>query len=176
MSKTEEQVRTLWKEVFGDSDSFIEHFMSRYYSRENLLFVEEEGTIQSMLHLIPFHYKGCRIGVVYALATASASRSKGYATLLLRRAIERAASEGYIAIALIPAEESLFSYYHRLGFTGKYRVDFLLPDDFDFGIDDKENQWLTIMPLTDNNLLPVNEEEITLARESTIAINKNHNS
>lgn len=176
MSNTEEQVRTLWKEVFGDSDSFIEHFMNRYYRRENLLSVEEEGTLQSMLHLVPFHYKSNRIGVVYALATASASRSKGYATLLLRRAIERAASEGYIAIALIPAEESLFTYYKRQGFAGKYRVNFILPDDFDFGIDDKENQRLTIMPIIDKNPLPVNEEEITLVWESTIAINKNHNS
>ena len=166
MSSMEEQVRTLWKEVFGDSEDFIEQFFGRYYSRENLLYIEENGTLQSMLHLVPFHYKGSRIGVVYALATAPASRSKGYATLLLRRAVERATAEDYAAIALIPAEESLFAYYSRQGFTGRYRVEFILPDGFDFGIDDKENQWLTVMPIKDKEQLPALESSITLAWEA----------
>ena len=147
MSKIEDNCRALWKEVFGDSDSFIEHFMSHYYRRENFLYIEEEGELQSMLHLVPFRNNGNTIGIIYALATTAVSRSKGYATLLLQRAKERALSLGYTAIALIPAQASLFNYYNKRGFTGKYRVEFILPDDFDFGIDDKENQWLAIMPL-----------------------------
>ena len=50
MKSIEEQVHTLWKEVFGDSDSFIGQFMGRYYSKENLLSIEEDGKLQSMLH------------------------------------------------------------------------------------------------------------------------------
>ena len=152
MKSIEEQVHTLWKEVFGDSDCFIGQFMNRYYSKENLLYIEEGGTLRSMLHLVPFNCNGKTIGVVYALATAASARSKGYATQLLQRAAETATGRGYAAIALIPAQESLFPYYRRQGFEGKYRVEFSLPDDFDFGIDDKENQWLIIMPLTEKAL------------------------
>lgn len=161
MKSIEEQVHTLWKEVFGDSDCFIGQFMNRYYSKENLLFIEEGGTLRSMLHLVPFNCNGKIIGVVYALATAASARSKGYATQLLQRAAETATKRGYAAIALIPAQESLFPYYRRQGFEGKYRVEFNLPDDFDFGIDDKENQWLTIMPLTEK-ALPSTDSHITL--------------
>lgn len=152
MKSIEEQVQALWKEVFGDSDCFIGQFMERYYIRENLLYIEEGGTLLSMLHLVPFSCNGRTIGIVYALATAAPARSRGYATRLLQRAAETATGRGYAAIALIPAEEALFPYYRRQGFGGKYRVAFCLPDDFDFGIDDKENQWLIIMPLTEKAL------------------------
>lgn len=165
MKSIEEQVHTLWKEVFGDSDSFIGQFMERYYSKENLLSIEEEGKLQSMLHLVPFWCEGKRIGIVYALATAPASRSKGYATQLLQRAIERAWTLGYAAVALIPAQESLFGYYHKRGFSGKYRVEFIVPDDFDFGIDDKGNQWLTIMPVTGIAVPNIKGDTITLTWE-----------
>lgn len=162
MKSIEEQVHTLWKEVFGDSDIFIGQFMNRYYSKENLLYIEEGGALLSMLHLVPFSCNGKIIGVVYALATAASARSKGYATQLLQRAAETATKRGYAAIALIPALESLFPYYRRQGFGGKYRVEFCLPDDFDFGIDDKENQWLTIMPLT-GEPLTADGSTVTLA-------------
>lgn len=162
MSKIDEQCRALWKEAFGDNDSFIEQFMNRYYNPENLLHIGTEKKLFSMLHLIPFDYNNGTIGIIYALATATEERSRGYATILIQRAIETAQKRGYTHIALIPASEQLFSYYNKRGFKGKYRVEFILPDDFDFGIDDKENQWLTVMPLLECSPLPSTKHPIVL--------------
>ena len=165
MNNIEDKCRALWSEVFGDSSSFIEQFMSRYYKRKNLLYIEEDGALCSMLHLVPFTHNSSTIGIVYALATAPSSRSKGYATRLLQLAIKTAKERNYTHIALIPAEPELFSYYSKQGFTGKYRVEFTLPDNFDFGIDDKENQWLTIYPIEQSlSSLPL-DKTITLAWE-----------
>ncbi len=45
--------RQLWKDVFGDDDTFIDIFLVRFYEPERMRSVVEEGRLVAMLHLIP---------------------------------------------------------------------------------------------------------------------------
>ncbi|MGM9648334.1 MAG: GNAT family N-acetyltransferase [Eubacteriales bacterium] len=140
-------LQTLWQEVFGDPPAFIRGFYAAFGTYCAIL-AEENGQVMGMIHPLPvtLAQKGqCTPGVyVYALATAPAHRGKGIAALLLEAAENTpfAASPtltgaerigltvreaGRPAFSLlIPAEESLFSYYRRRGYHRPARV---LADD-----------------------------------------------
>ena len=146
MSNTQERAcHELWKEVFGDSDSFIAQFMHNYYKKSNMFSIEENGRLVSMLHLITFNCNGHNVGYIYAVATAAEARKRGHATQLLREAIAEAQERGLAALLLIPADEKLREYYSRLGFKGSYHIEFSTPDNFDFG---NEHNNASLLPLT----------------------------
>lgn len=153
----------LWKEVFGDSDEFISSFITDFYNADNMLSIEQDGKIQSMLHVVPFDYNGSKVAYIYAVATTASERGKGYAGLLIRRAIEKAKNEGYKAVFTLPADDGLVSFYSQFGFKGRYAVTFETKNDFDFGTGEKEKDIAMVLPL---------ESDFTLATESKITLRK----
>ncbi len=159
-SDIKKQCQLLWKEVFGDSDEFIKQFMARYFSHEGMFCIEQDGKLQSMLHLVPFELDGMPVAYMYAVATAAEARGKGYATKLIGQAVKKAKAEGYKAIATLPADEGLHGFYARFGFCGKYRTKFVIPDGFDFGTGDSEKD-ITEMLALDKSFM-VQEKDITL--------------
>ncbi|MBO7302507.1 MAG: GNAT family N-acetyltransferase [Bacteroidaceae bacterium] len=144
----QEECTALWKEVFGDEEEFILSFMQNYYEKSNMLYIEENGKLLSMLHLIPFEFKSLKVGYIYALATATDARGRGFASTLIKKAIEKARSNGFAALVTLPAEEKLHNYYNRFGFKGKYKTLFHTPDNFDFGTGDKEKDFVTVLELS----------------------------
>ncbi len=140
--------KTLWQEAFGDEESFIDRFLMHHYRSEQMLKIEAQGALASMLHLIPFEGEGGeRIGYIYGVATAAEFRNRGYATQLLQEAIERGREAGFDALALIPAREELRRYYERLGFAGQYPLHLHAADGFDFGTGTEEQDLAMIYPL-----------------------------
>lgn len=154
----------LWKEVFGDSEDFILSFMEHHYSNSRMLCIERDGKLLSMLHLIPFTFKGSRIAYIYAVATDKEARGKGYATTLITQAIEKARKEGYKAVITLPADENLHIFYSRFGFKGKYAVKFKTPDNFDLGTGDASKDFACAL-LLDNSLKKLFEEGKTIILE-----------
>ena len=144
----EEQCTALWKEVFGDEEEFILSFMQNYYEKSNMLYIEENGRLLSMLHLIPFELEGREVGYIYAVATATDARGRGLASQLIEEAIEKARKKGFAAVITLPAEETLHEFYSRFGFKGKYKTLFHTPDNFDFGTGDKEKDFVTVLELS----------------------------
>lgn len=130
--------RDLWKEAFGDSDEFIDTFMGNIYSRENMLYIEKERSIISMLHIIPFTFNSHNAGYIYAVATAPEERGKGLASMLMERAIEVSQEKGMTALFTIPANEGLRTFYSKFGFTGRHPIEFITKENFDFGTGEKE--------------------------------------
>lgn len=130
--------RDLWKEAFGDSDEFIDTFMKNIYSRENMLYIEKEKSIISMLHIIPFTFNCHKAGYIYAVATRPKERGKGLASMLLERAIDVSQKKGMTALFTIPANEELRTFYSKFGFTGRHPVEFITKVNFDFGTGEKE--------------------------------------
>lgn len=163
--KKKEACKRLWKDVFGDSDEFIDEFISFYYREENMLTIEKEEMLLSMLHLIPFRFKEESVGLIYALGTTPGARNRGYATELIKEAIERGSKNGYTAIMLIPESEELHVFYEKYGFNGRNRVKFELPTDFDFGLDNKKLERIKYLPLSERFRIPDENEEITLMWE-----------
>ena len=133
-----EECRRLWKEVFGDSDEFIASFINLFYNEENMLCIEQDGKMLSMLHIIPFELNGSKVAYVYAVATDADARGKGYAGKLIRQAIEKAQAEGYKAIFTLPADDMLREFYSKFGFKGRYAIKFETKECFDFGTGEEE--------------------------------------
>lgn len=149
-----EECRRLWKEVFGDSDEFIASFINLFYNEENMLCIEQDGKLLSMLHIIPFELNGSKVAYIYAVATDSDARGKGYAGKLIRQAIEKAQTEGYKAILTLPADDMLRSFYSKFGFEGRYAVKFETEECFDFGTGEKENDIVMAIILDNRLILP----------------------
>ena len=130
--------RKLWKEVFGDSDEFIDTFMRSIYNSENMLYIEKNGRVISMLHIVPFTFNSHKAGYIYAVATAPKERGKGLASMLLERAIDVSQKKGFAALFTIPANEELRTFYSKFGFTGRHPIEFITKENFDFGTGEKE--------------------------------------
>ncbi len=146
----EAQCKMLWREVFGDEDSFIDHFLQRHFSYQRMLYVADpDNRYVSMLHIIPMECDAGRVAYIYAVATHPKCRALGYASMLMEAAMKRIKNEGYKAALLIPSEEWLVEYYAKFGFHKGAHVTFEISDGFDFGSGDPANDNSLICNLSD---------------------------
>ena len=115
-------LREIWTEVFNDSPLFLDRFFGNLFVPDSCLVAEKEGQIAAMLFLLEAtasYPQGDRpLRYVYACATHPAFREKGLMGMLLGAAIQLADDEEF-GLVLIPANEQLFLYYMRFGFTYK---------------------------------------------------------
>lgn len=107
-------LRELFTEAFTDAD-FTELFFARAYS-PNRCFAAIQGDILAAMHWFDCSLKGKKAAYVYGIATFEAHRGRGIGSRLIRAGVEHLRQQGYEAIFLVPAEESLFRFYERFGF------------------------------------------------------------
>lgn len=114
------ELRELWSEVFHDEDWYLDLFFKNIFDRKNTLVGKTEGKIVAMLYMVPYKLKYENsvydIMYLYALATNKDFRKKGIMKRLIKKSEEIVESLGYIGSFLVPAEESLVSYYENMGF------------------------------------------------------------
>lgn len=140
LSEEQQACRRLWQEAFPDDDRcMIDRFLVRYYKRERLFLKRKGDAIVAMAHLVPFATEQGMVGYLYAIATTATARGEGIAASLIDEAAVEAHRRGFAALALIPAEEGLRSYYAKLGFTGDFPIQLMTPDHFDFGTGEAAN-------------------------------------
>lgn len=126
--------RHLWEEAFPTDDrTFIDRFLARYFKQEQLLSISDNGELVAMAHLIPFQSEWGKVGYLYGVATDTRYRRQGLASKLLDEAMQRAQERGYTALMLIPGNDTLRQFYAERGFEGAVPLQFILPDRFDFG-------------------------------------------
>ena len=101
----EPQLRALFTEAFGD-ERFTELFFRLGYSPDRC-FLAAEGQVLAALHWFAY---------VYGIATFEHCRGRGIGSALIRAAMAHL-RQSYEAILLVPAEEGLFGYYERFGFS-----------------------------------------------------------
>ena len=113
-----ETLKQMWKEVFGDTETYLQMFFETIYQEENTLTIIEDNKLVAMLYMIP--YTICRQGqmqtavYLYALATKKEQRKHGYMTKLIEEANRIAKERGAVCTFLQPENESLYSYYKHL--------------------------------------------------------------
>ncbi|MDR0995191.1 MAG: GNAT family N-acetyltransferase [Tannerella sp.] len=121
MPTRKEQIKALWKAVFDDSDDFISLFFDHIYREENALTIEKDGEVLSALQLLPYtmNYWGQEVPVAYicGVCTKPAERRKGLMPRLMDTAFSEMRRRGVAVSALIPAENWLFAYYRKMGYT-----------------------------------------------------------
>ncbi len=107
------QLRCLFVEAFGEPE-FADSFFQLAYAPERCL-VATEGEILGMLHWFDCFQDGKKLAYLYAVAVKPARQGTGIGSRLLRYTLEYLSDYG--GILLVPAEESLFSYYEKFGFS-----------------------------------------------------------
>lgn len=111
-------IQKLWQICFGDEEEYIDFYIQKRMTKDNMLTIWQDGKVVSMASFLPAEYvskNGERIPVryVYAVATLPEYRGRGYAEQILMFA----GSLWGEALVLCPAEESLYGYYQRMGFV-----------------------------------------------------------
>ena len=115
-----EALRSLWKIVFDDDNTFLDSFFKYLFNPAECLVYESEGNIVSMLFMLKATRSSLQIDYpmryIYACATHPNYRKQGLMGNLLEAAIKYADKNNF-ELALIPENEYLFEYYKRFGFT-----------------------------------------------------------
>ncbi|MGN0448649.1 MAG: GNAT family N-acetyltransferase [Acutalibacteraceae bacterium] len=112
---------SLWQDVFGDERAYIELLFKKEYKGFDIFAHFESGQIVSVLYLLSAEifidgtaYKG---KYLYAAATKENFRKKGLMEKLIKDAQCFCKKENLDFISLVPANEKLYDYYGKLGFT-----------------------------------------------------------
>lgn len=108
--------RALWKEVFQDSDAFLDRFFSLAFSYDRARCVTENGKVVAALYWFDCTYCGDRVAYLYAIATAPSHRGQGLCTRLLEDTHAHLKRSGYRGVLLSPASDGLFDFYRRFGY------------------------------------------------------------
>ncbi len=111
-----EALAGLWRQVFGDDEAFIRRVLEDFAGAVYVA-APPGGPPEAMLTAAPCRLGGREGVYLYALGTHPARRGQGLMTELMRLAEGRAAEEGAVFAALIPASAAMFGYYRKRGYT-----------------------------------------------------------
>ena len=113
----------LWQIAFGDTMEDINRFFSRLYQPGDAIVWADGDKIASAIYLLDAGRSTLPDGrdfptsYAYALATLPTDRGRGLGAEVTRAALAHSFASGFSLNVICPAEESLFPYYTRLGYT-----------------------------------------------------------
>lgn len=87
----ENALKALWREVFGDTDEYIDAFFQNVYQPGMASVIEEDGTVVAAAYAVPFG----AVRYIFAVATKPEYRGRGYG-----RAVVFAATGGEPGVSL----------------------------------------------------------------------------
>lgn len=124
------KTRSLYEENFDfNNTDFIDYYYDIIIKRNEVVVIEEDNQIISMIHLNPYIYNICGyISTVHyfvALATKFAYRKKGYMSKAINFAINYLNDLNEPFCYILPQNENLENYYKKFGFEKvcKFTVD-----------------------------------------------------
>lgn len=121
-------LKEMWKNIFGDTESYVDLFFSEVQTAESTLVVKLQNKVIAMVFYPEYSCniggKETKCGYICGAATLPEYRGQGVMGKLLNAALEDMKSRNYGACVLIPAGESLFNYYKKFGFIKNtcYRI------------------------------------------------------
>lgn len=113
----EKQIRALWQSVFDEDAAVTKLFFKNVYDICQNPVIEKDGEVLSSAFLIPCEIDKYKGFYVYCAMTKPSHRGKGLMAKVLKSADEAVKKCGLDFLLLVPADESLFNYYGRFGFT-----------------------------------------------------------
>lgn len=113
-NQEKKETKNLWREAFPeDSETFLDYYDQAKMKGNQVLVRMEQGCIQSMLHLNPYHLQVRElcwdVNYIVAVATRADMRHRGYMRSLLTRAMENMRREGQPFCFLMPAAEAIYT-------------------------------------------------------------------
>jgi len=109
-------LRGLWKDVFGDTDDFLDAFFTTAFSVERSRCVKIDGRICAMLYWFDCEFNSEKIAYIYAVATAEEYRGRGICRRMMENTHDHLATHGYFGTILVPVSVDLFGFYEKLGY------------------------------------------------------------
>ena len=114
-------VRELWSICFDDSEAFIElYFTTKYSDEVNKAIYDNERMISSM-QLLPYPMTFCGTIIPTSYISGACThpdfRKEGTMKQLLANSFIHMYNNGTLLCNLIPAEDWLFGYYQKFGFS-----------------------------------------------------------
>lgn len=109
-------LRFLWKEVFGDTDQFLDNFFDTAFSPRRCFCIFSENKAIAALYWFDCEYKGKPVAYLYAIATAKEYRGQGLCHELMSHTHAYLEGEGYVGTILVPGEPSPFHFYRGMGY------------------------------------------------------------
>lgn len=111
------QLRSLWKEAFGDTDAFLDSFFETAFSPERCRYIAVDGCVAAALYWFDCRCDGARLAYIYAVATAKIHRGKGLCRTLMEDTHTHLKAAGYAGSILVPGEKELFAMYEKMGYA-----------------------------------------------------------
>lgn len=120
-------LRELWKEAFGDGDSFLDQFFSVAFAPEHSRVAVVDGAVGAALYWFSASCGEQRLAYFYGVATAARLQGRGLCRGLMADTRALLEADGCGGILLVPGSAPLFRFYGRLGYTpccpqGRMRV------------------------------------------------------
>lgn len=121
MSKRDE-IKKIWTECFKDPKDYVEMYFDQVYrDDEAMLLTDQAGAPVSSLLLqnyrMSFHGQEPAVSYIAGAATRRSKRGQGYMSRLMVDALKESARRGDMLCSLIPADEALYFFYRRYGFS-----------------------------------------------------------
>lgn len=120
----ETELKELFLEVFSENSSFVELIFSDILFDSDCFAIKENNRIASFLYAIKKdvkienEIKNCIY--IYGVGTHKDYRKKGYMRMLLDEAYEYYKDKNIEFLYLVPANESLFNMYEKLGYKTSF--------------------------------------------------------
>lgn len=112
-----EQLKSLWKSLFGDTEAFISLFFHEVVREENIRVLEEKGRILSALYMLPYPFRIWNQEVAASYISGAGTLPEAQGRGLMRRLLIDSFKEmehRQIPLSiLIPAEPWLYGFYEK---------------------------------------------------------------
>ena len=112
-----EGLTALWVEAFEEPKEAAQCFFDTAFDAQRSLVCLEGDAVAAGLYWFDCLWKGRKVAYIYAVGTRIAHRGKGLCHALMEKTHEVLKSRGYHGAILVPAEESLFGFYGKMGYV-----------------------------------------------------------
>lgn len=109
-------LKALWKETFGDTEEYLKLFFSTAFSPERSRCLTEDGKPAAMLYWFDCTVEEKPFAYLFAVATKPELQGRGLCHALMADTHLHLQKLGYAGAILVPAENSLFSFYGAMGY------------------------------------------------------------
>lgn len=104
-------LRVLWKEAFGDEDTFLDSYFSSAFDTSRCRIALVEDKLAAALYWFDCTINGQNCAYIYAVATAKDYRGNGACHMLLSDTHALLKEKGYHSAILVPGSEKLILLY-----------------------------------------------------------------
>lgn len=110
-----EQLKSLWRMVFRDSEELIQGFFSLFRAEKNAAVAETGGKIISAGYLLTgAEARGEKCAYIYAMATLPEYRNRGAGSSVALALRDAAFAGGQDILAVLPADMPLCGWYRNI--------------------------------------------------------------